>query len=188
MAVNDVSNGLSLRDRAIATMLLHTGLRRSDIAELMMDSIDWGNDTIYVTQRKTSVPLELPLSAVVGNAVFDYIRLARPDTADNHLFVREKGPHTSLSSNGIYDIVDNMLNAANIRQEPGARRGTHLFRHRATTTMLESKVQQPVISHILGHTSPRSLEPYLHADFVHLKDCSLDISCFPIAEEVFFDV
>jgi len=50
--------------------------------------------------------------------------------------------------------------------------------------MLENGVARPVISKILGHTSPDSLEPYLMADFKHLKDCALSVEAFPIREEV----
>jgi hypothetical protein len=45
-------------------------------------------------------------------------------------------------------------------------------------------VPQPVISRTLGHTSPNSLEPYLSADFPHLKDCALSIARWPVLEEV----
>ena len=39
------------------------------------------------------------------------------------------------------------------------------------------------ISRTLGHTAPDSLEPYLRADLLHLKECALDISNFPVAGE-----
>ena len=51
--------------------------------------------------------------------------------------------------------------------------------------MLENGVQQPVISKTLGHSSPQSLEAYLSADFVHLKECALGIETFPVAKGVF---
>ena len=188
IAINNFSNGLSLRDRAIVTVLIHTGLRRCDVANMTLDSIDWQNDAIYVTQQKTEVPLKIPLTAVVGNAIFDYIRSERPNTTDHHLFIRKNRPFTYLDASAIYEIVDGVLDAAGVRQEPGIRRGSHIFRHKATATMLENGIQQPVISQILGHASPSSLEPYLYADFVHLKDCALDISCFPINEGVFGNV
>ena len=50
--------------------------------------------------------------------------------------------------------------------------------------MLESGIPRPVISRTLGHTAPDSLEPYLMADFRHLKECSLDVGQFPVPEEV----
>lgn len=71
---------VSARNRAILFLLLFTGLRGCDIAGLTFHSIDWENERILVTQQKTSVPLELPLSAVVGNAIYDYLESERPDT------------------------------------------------------------------------------------------------------------
>ena len=50
--------------------------------------------------------------------------------------------------------------------------------------MLECGVPQPVISRTLGHTAPDSLEPYLMADFKHLKECALSAAAYPIPEEV----
>ena len=45
--------------------------------------------------------------------------------------------------------------------------------------------EENVISEILGHTSPLSLNPYIDADLVHLRECGLDISSFPVRKEVF---
>lgn len=74
---NSVTN-LSFRDRAIGLLLVHYGLRRSDIAGLKLDAIDWNNSIIRITQQKTEYPLDMPLIPVVGNAIYDYITLERP--------------------------------------------------------------------------------------------------------------
>ncbi|ETR69183.1 MAG: hypothetical protein OMM_09824 [Candidatus Magnetoglobus multicellularis str. Araruama] len=77
------------------------------------------------------------------------------------------------------------MKAANIRQSKGDRKGFHIFRHHLATALLGNGISQPVISSTLGHTSPDSLEPYLSADFSHLKDCSISIESFPMKKEVF---
>lgn len=77
------------------------------------------------------------------------------------------------------------MNKAGIRNSPDDRRGLHLFRHYVATSLLENGVEQPVISSTLGHQSPESLNSYLSADFVHLKECALSIDLFPIRKEVF---
>jgi len=77
------------------------------------------------------------------------------------------------------------MKAAGIRQSKGDRKGFHIFRHHLATTLLGSGVPQPVISRILGHSAPESLEPYLRADFSHLKECSISIEHFPVPKEVF---
>lgn len=48
------------------------------MAGLTLDAIDWDGDLIYITQQKTEFPLELPLTAVVGNAIYDYLTSERP--------------------------------------------------------------------------------------------------------------
>ena len=77
------------------------------------------------------------------------------------------------------------MNKAGVRNNPGDRKGIHLFRHYLATSLLGNGVEQPVISSTLGHQSPGSLAPYLSADFPHLKECALIIDCFPVRKEVF---
>ena len=77
------------------------------------------------------------------------------------------------------------MGKAGIRQNPGDRKGMHLFRHYLATSLLGHGVEQPIISSTLGHQSPCSLAPYLNADFVHLKECALNIDRFPVRKEVF---
>jgi len=178
------SGWISIRNKAIVLLLLYTGLRGCDIAGLTLDSIDWAQEKLSVSQQKTEIPLELPLSVIVGNAIYEYIVTERIDTGSNHLFLSETKPFTPLSSKSISNIVTKVLKAAGLRQNPGDRKGTHLFRHNLASSMLGNGIAHPVITQTLGHTAPNSLEPYLRADFIHLKECAISVETFPIAEEV----
>lgn len=177
-------NRLSLRDRAVGTLLLYTGLRGCDIAGLLFGSVDWNRELIHIVQRKTDVPMELPLTPTVGNALFDYMDSERPPSDDTHIFLSEVPPYRPLASQSIGNIALRVYQASGIRQDTGDRKGTHIFRHHAASHMLECGIPQPVISRTLGHTAPDSLEPYLMADFKHLKKCALSVEDFPIPEEV----
>ena len=89
---------LCLRDRAMGTLMLHTGMRASDVAALSLSDIVWESDEIRITQRKTGVPLRLPLTAAVGNALYDYIVGERPASGDPHVFLSFRcGSHTGPS-------------------------------------------------------------------------------------------
>ena len=125
------------------------------------------------------------MNAIVGNAIYDYLLTERGDVDTDTLFPSRKGHARTLTSGNIYHLVDNIMKEAGIRQRKDDRRGAHIFRHRLATTLLGNDVSQVVISSTLGHSSPRSTEPYFSADFTHLKTCALDISCFPLSEEVF---
>lgn len=179
-----MENGLSYRDRAIGMLLLYTGLRACDIAGLYVESINWDRDMLHILQEKTDVPLDLPLSAVVGNAIFEYLTKERPVSSNPHLFLTEVDSRRSLDSASIGNVVNRIFRIANIRQKDGDRRGTHIFRHHAVSQMLENGVPLSVISRTLGHSSPTSVNPYLAADFKHLKECAISIEEFPVSEEV----
>ena len=184
-ALANGENSLTLRDKAIGMLALYTGLRGCDIAGLTLDAIDWDRDLIHITQQKTEFPLELPLTAVVGNAIYDYLTSERPHTESRHLFVSQNKPCDRLKSRSIGNVAVRIMKVAGIRQSKGDRKGFHIFRHHLATALLGNGVPQPVISRTLGHTSPNSLEAYLSADFPHLKECSISIERFPVLEGVF---
>lgn len=165
--------------------LEYTGLRGCDIAALTLDSVDWSRDVLHICQQKTNEPLEIPLLPVVGDAIFDYLQSGRPFVDDPHLFLRETKHYTPLCSRSIGSIVATVLKTLGIRQNSGDRKGTHIFRHNLAATLLGNGIPRPVISQTLGHSSPDSLEPYLRADFIHLKECSISIASFPVGKGVF---
>jgi integrase len=183
--LNDKTSALSFRDRAIATLVLYTGLRKCDIAGLKIGSIDWDNDLIHIVQQKTSVPLTLPLRPIVGNAIYDYITKERPQIDCEYIFIRQHAPYYEIGHSALNRICGKIMLASGIRQEDGDRKGFHIFRHRLVTTLLGNGVPQPVISDIVGQTSPASLKPYLYANFTNLKGCALSVERFPVCREVF---
>jgi integrase len=183
-ALTDCNSTVTLRNRAIGLIALYMGLRSGDIAELALTDIDWTKDMIHIKQQKTGIPLKLPLPTIVGNAIYDYLTQERPETQCEKVFVTETHLVTRLQSSSMYGISRKIMDAANIRKTPGNRRGLHIFRHHMAITLLENEVAQPVISRIMGHLSPASIEPYLSADFSHLKECALSIECFPLRKEV----
>ena len=187
-ALTDMTNGLSYLARAIGTILYYTGLRRADIANIMIDNIDLRKKELHLVQRKTKVPLTLPLPIVVGNAIYDYCTKERPITDSDYLFVGGNAPHRKIGWSTIDYLLGTIYDAAGIRKNGGDRRGFHIFRHRMATKMLENNIQPIVISQTLGHSAPESLDAYLYADKVHLKECALSLELFPVSEEVYAHV
>ena len=183
--LSEAGNLLTRRDKAIGILAFYTGLRGCDIAGLTLDAIDWKKDLLYIRQQKTKVLLKLPLTAVVGNTIYDYLTSERPQTNSRCIFVSQLKPFDRLNSNSIHNVAVKIMKTAGIRQSKGDRKGFHLFRHHFATSLLMNEVPQPVISRTLGHTSPDSLEPYLRADFPHLKECAISIERFPVSQEVF---
>jgi len=174
---------LSARDKAIGTIALYTGLRRSDITGLVMDAIDWENEIVRIRQQKTGTPLTVRLTTAVGNAIYDYIQNERPETDCEYIFISLKKPYGRIKSTS--KICVHIMEAAGIRQNLGDSKGLHLFRHHFATKLLENGISRPVICNLAGLTHPNSLEAYLSADFKHLKLNAISVEHFPIAQEVF---
>ena len=183
-ALEDAEAPLTLRDRAIGSLLLFVGLRACDIAGLETGDISWERDEISVVQKKTGSPLALPLTAPVGNALYDYLTQGRPESDDPHVFLGLSRPHAPMTPGAVWHSARRIFDAAGIRP-PGERRGTHLFRYNAATAMVGAGVARPVASAVLGHDDPNSLDYYLFADVVHLRECALDVGRFPVREGVF---
>lgn len=183
--LTDEDSKLSLRNRAIGRLLFFTGIRGCDIAAMRFSDIDWEKDEIRLNQQKTDGKLVLPLTGTIGNAIFDYITKERQESLDSHIFLSEKQPYDPVKAKSIYSISSKVYDAAEIRENHDDRRGTHLFRYNLATSLTQSGIARPVISEILGHTDPNSLDYYLFADIKHLRECALSIAKFPVNEEVF---
>ncbi len=84
------SEGVSARDAAITLLALTTGLRACDIVGLRLADIDWHVKTIGIIQQKTHNPLTLPLPSLVAARLADYVLDERPDSGDDHVFLRSK--------------------------------------------------------------------------------------------------
>ncbi len=184
-ALSREDSPLSMRDRAIGMLLYFTGMRSSDVSSLCFSDIDWENDEIRMTQRKTGNGLLLPLTASVGNAIYDYISTERPESGYSQVFLCEQAPYRPISPGTVGNAAGRIYDAASIRQEPHDRRGSHVFRHNLAASFAGSGIPRPVISATLGHSDPDSLDHYLFADIRHLRECSLSIEDFPVRKGVF---
>lgn len=182
-------DGTNIRSRSykrdIGLLLFFTGIRAGDIADLRLNEIDWQNDLIVRRQQKTGNSLDLPLIAVVGNAIYDYISNDRPNVKNDHVFLWNSPPYAELGSDAIWQICEKIYSAAGVRRSPGERRGSHIFRHHLATHLAGKGFAQPVISNTLGHSEPTTLSYYLSADMVHLRELALSIEQFPLGKEVF---
>lgn len=178
-------NDLSLRDIAVVSMVMYTALRGTDIAQMRIDNIDWKRDLIILTQSKTQQPMVLPLRAVVGNPLVDYLVNERPSNLDiKNIFTNAHDPANPMDSSTIGGIVRRFFEKLGIRCD-GEENGIRLFRRYVASKILENGVQPRVISDILGHLSPESLNPYIDTDIKHLRECGLSIEKYPVGKEVF---
>ena len=153
------SRVVSARDAAITLLALTTGLRACDIIGLRLVEIDWRTKTIGIVQQKTHNPLTLPLPGLVAARLADYVLNERPDSGDDHVFLRSVAPHTRLADHAsICRVTAQTFRRAGVAD---VKAGTRFLRHSAASRLLRAAVPLPTISAVLGHASPESTNTYL---------------------------
>ena len=171
----DRSSAKGKRDYAVLLLACRLGLRAGDIRQLKLDQLHWDDSTIEVTQSKTGVPLTLPLTAEVGEALIDYLKSGRPATAHREVFLKVKPPFGPFTANSnLHHIVAYWRRLAGIKFRTPQKRGMQSLRHTLATRLLEKGTPFPTIAEILGHTSLESTRIYAKADVEALRGVALD--------------
>ncbi len=170
----DHDNALGKRNYAVLLLVARLGLRISDARLLRFESIDWQSKRISIIQKKTGVPLELPLPDDVGWAIIDYLKHGRPETNCEHIFVRHVAPYDTLTDN-FQETVINAVRKAGVKVPEDKPVGMHAFRHSIATAMLSNGVKLTDISQTLGHTTPESTRIYLGMGAELLRQCALEV-------------
>jgi len=170
----DRSSAKGKRDYAILLLACRLGLRVGDIRTLKLDQLHWEDSTIEITQSKTSTPLRLPLTSEVGEALIDYLKSGRPQTAHREVFLKVNPPFDPFVGNNLHHIVTYWRLLAGVRFRTPQRRGIHSLRHTLATRLLEKGTAFTTIAEILGHTSLESTRIYAKADVEALRSVALD--------------
>jgi integrase len=171
----DRSSPKGKRDYAILLLACRLGLRAGDIRQLKLKQLHWDDSTIEISQAKTGLPLRLPMTTEVGEALIDYLKSGRPQTAHREVFLKMIPPFDPFAANNNLDhIISYWRELAGIRFRTAQKRGMHSLRHTLATRLLEKGTTFPVIAEILGHTSLESTRIYAKADVDALRDVALD--------------
>ena len=171
----DRSSPRGMRDYAMVLLAARYGIRASDICSLLFENFNWNENTINFYTVKTGKHTVLPLTGETGNAIIEYLKYARPDTEDKHIFIRLQKPYREIQPSNLHWIVTCAMNAAGIKIQPGKRHGPHALRASLATEMLKQNIPLPVISEALSHDNTDTTRIYLKVDVAHLRMLSLDV-------------
>jgi site-specific recombinase XerD len=162
--------GAGRRDYAILLLLVTYGLRGREIAALTLDNIDWKRERLAVPERKAGHSTAFPLSAVVGEAILDYLRQGRPKTTDRHVFFRAAAPRRPLGHAAVSAIARKYLLRAGVNVP---RPGSHTLRHSAVQRLIDADFDLKTIGDFVGHRSASSTEVYAKVAVEALREVAL---------------
>ena len=158
------------RDYAILLLLVTYGLRGREIAALTLDDIDWKRERLAIPERKAGHSTAFPLSAVVGEAILDYLRRGRPETTDRHVFFRAVAPRLPLGPAAVSSLARRYLLKAGVDVP---RPGSHTLRHSAVQRLVDANFDLKTIGDFVGHRSARSTEIYAKVAVEALREVAL---------------
>lgn len=153
-----LSSFRSWRDRAIAGLMLTSGLRSAEVLSLRVADVDVGRGWARVV-GKGDKERRVPLDPDVTGAIQTYLLAERPATDAEVLFVVGKGPRRGepLSAEGLRAL----FRYHRARSGVGAGH-PHALRHSFGTALAEAGVDLPVIQALMGHEHIDSSAAYIH--------------------------
>lgn len=142
------------RDIAMIILLLHTGLRASELTSLKLTNVDLVRGQIKIT-RKGNKEQYLHLNGETARALGNYL-YSRPQSQDGRLFVGNNGDN--LTRTYVYQVVRRYLKLAGINK---AKQGPHLLRHTFCTRLHQKGVEPFIIKDLAGHKSLNTTMRYV---------------------------
>lgn len=153
------------RDRAIAGLMLFSGLRSAEVLGLDVTDIDIGRGWIRVI-GKGDKERRVPLDPDVASLVQAYLLAERPETTAKRLFVVAKGPHRGqpLTPEGLRRVFRYHREIAGV---PAGH--PHALRHSFGTALAEAGVDLAVMQALMGHDHVDSVAAYIHLSPAHVR-------------------
>ena len=159
----DRRSALGRRDYALIITLLRLGLRRSEVATLRLDDIDW-RASEFVVVGKGARQDRLPLPADVGEAIASYLRRGRPASDRREVFLRARAPFDPIAPGTVASTVRRACRRAGV-----AEVGSHRLRHTVACQMVSAGVPLAQIAQVLRHHSLQTTAAYARVDLDGLR-------------------
>ena len=143
------------RDLAIFMLMLRSGLRVSEVANLTLEAIDWRRKRIYIFNGKGGKDRVVYISNDSNRVLTDYVK-TRMACRVKKIFLVERGIHKGkpLSVRGIQKRMEYYAKAA------GLNVSCHHLRHTMATQLLNADAELVTIQDLLGHDRIKTTQRY----------------------------
>lgn len=153
-AKNTTNRFAEYRNWTICCFLLGTGLRALELRELKIKNVDLSSDFVNLAHTKNKRPRQVPIPKTLHNILVGYLQY-RGGELEDYLFPNSFGdeiPRSTLQM-GITKYC---------KKRGVEKYSLHLFRHTFATLFLRNGGQFATLKTILGHSSYRMMDTYIH--------------------------
>jgi site-specific recombinase XerD len=144
-----------VRDKAMFMLMLRSGLRVAEVANLKLEAIDFRRGKILVHGGKGSKDRVVYVSKDAVKALVAYLKV-RPKSRSKYVFLVRKGTYRGQPLS-IRSIQKRMKHHA---RKVALKATCHQLRHSFATTMLNAGADLSTIQDLLGHTSVTTTQRY----------------------------
>lgn len=154
---------VSLRNRLLVELFYSTGIRRIELINLQVQSIDLYSYSIKVLGKRNKERM-IPLIPSVVKSLKAYLDVRTVIQSDTpYLFLTEKG-------NKIYEtLVFRVINSYFSKVSTKVKKSPHILRHSFATHLLNQGADLNSVKELLGHSSLASTQVYTHNSLDAIK-------------------
>lgn len=150
--VKRTAEGLSTRDRALVLLLFSSGCRRSEVAQLTIQDVDFNRRTVIVKGKGKKIR-HAHFSEECAFVLKDYLQTRSVDPTEP-LFLNKFGQ--PLQQSAIYAVIKKVGRKAGLRQSLHP----HVCRHTFATNMLSRGADLEFIADEMGHSNLNTTRVY----------------------------
>ena len=154
-----------IRDKLIIELFYSTGIRRIELIELKLNSLDLVNKTIKVIGKRNKERF-VPLLDSVIKTIKRYLDIRNELNIvqdREHLFLTKKG--VKIYETLVYRIINQYFSLASSK----VKKSPHILRHSFATHLLNQGADLNAVKELLGHSSLAATQVYTHNSIAELK-------------------
>lgn len=154
-----------IRDKLIIDLFYTTGIRRAELINLKVSSVDIQNATIKVLGKRNKERI-IPLLPVIVDEIKEYLdqrNVLETIIDTENLFLMLKG--VKLNETFVYRIINDYFSAVSEK----VKKSPHILRHTFATHLLNNGADINSVKELLGHSSLASTQVYTHNSLAELK-------------------
>jgi site-specific recombinase XerD len=164
LACVDPETSWGSRDSAMLIVMLDTGLRLSEVANLAMANAHLDEGYLKVMGKGAKERM-VPIGGVAQKALLRYVYKFRPEplnASEDTLFLTPEG--RAMSANGVQMVIRRLASKSGVK-----RLHPHLCRHTFATNYLMNGGDVFTLQQILGHTTLEMVRRYVNLASAHVR-------------------
>ena len=162
-AHSKVARRETIRNIAVLELLFASGIRVSELCTITCDNLNLDSQVVLI-RGKGNKERKIYLASAAVRALKEYLQVRVPCVADESFFFLNRDGNR-LSEQSVRRIINRYTN---LSIQPG-HYTPHMFRHSFATYLWDACGDVYEVKEILGHSSIKTTERYVHASFERQK-------------------